>query len=91
MRASIRTHVAHFNSIDTASWITLRWTRGTRYFRVHLEQNLWHQWLLTQVNGRSGSRLGRHRATPAASIEDALLQLAAVAKRRRQRGYQLMS
>jgi hypothetical protein len=37
------------------------------------------------------SRLGLHRATPAASIEDALLQLAAVAKRRRQRGYELMS
>jgi hypothetical protein len=79
------------NSIDTASWITLRWTRGTRYFRVHLEQDLWHQWLLTQVNGRTGSRLGRYRATPSASIEDALVQLAAVAKRRRQRGYELMS
>jgi hypothetical protein len=61
------------SSIDTASWITLRWTRGTRYFRVHLEQNLWHQWLLTQVNGRSGTGLGRHRATPAASIEDCAL------------------
>jgi hypothetical protein len=62
-----------------------------RYFRVHLEQDLSHQWLLTQVNGRSGSRLGRHRATPAASIEDALFHLAAIAKRRRQRSYQLMS
>jgi hypothetical protein len=28
---------------------------------------------------------------PAASIEDALVQLAAVGKRRRQRGYELMS
>ncbi len=28
-------------SFDTASWITLRWTRGTRYYRVHLEQDLW--------------------------------------------------
>jgi hypothetical protein len=90
MRASSRAR-PDSTSIDTASWITLRWTRGTRYFRVHLEQDLWHQWLLTQVNGRSGSRLGRHRATPAASIEDALFQLAAVAKRRRQRGYQIMS
>jgi hypothetical protein len=32
-------------SIDTASWITLRWTRGSRYFRVHLEQDLWAGWL----------------------------------------------
>ena len=79
MRESIRGR-PDSSSIETASWITLRWTRGTRGtrdFRVHLEQDLWHQWLLTQVNGRSGSRLGRHRATPAASIEDALLQLAA--------------
>lgn len=27
-------------TIDTANWITLRWTRGTRYFRVHLEQDM---------------------------------------------------
>jgi len=78
-------------SMDTASWITLRWTRGSRYFRVHLEQDLWAGWLVTQVNGRRGSRLGRTRATPSTSIEAALLVLAAIAKRRRQRGYQLMS
>jgi hypothetical protein len=26
---------------DTACWITLRWTRGTRFYRAHLEQDLW--------------------------------------------------
>jgi hypothetical protein len=77
------------HAIDTASWITLRWTRGTRYFRVHLEQDLWSGWLLTLVNGRNGSRLGRARATPTESIETALQTLAAIAKRRRQRGYEL--
>jgi len=46
-------------TIDTASWITLCWTRGTRYYRVHLEQDLWAWWLLTQVHGRRGSALGR--------------------------------
>ena len=76
-------------TIDTASWITLRWTRGTRYFRVHLEQDLWRGWLLTKVNGRIGSRLGRARALPSPSIEAALMALAAIAKRRRQRGYEL--
>jgi hypothetical protein len=78
-------------SIDTERWITLRWTRGTRYFRVHLEQDLWAGWLVTQVNGRRASRLCRTRATPSPSIEAALLALAAMPKRRRQRGYQLMS
>lgn len=45
--------------IDTDSWITLRWIRTTWYFRVHLKQHLWGTWLLTKVNRRIGSRLGR--------------------------------
>jgi hypothetical protein len=46
--------------------------------------------LITQVNGRRGSPLGRARAKPAASIEIALLKLAHnIAKRRRLRGYEL--
>lgn len=77
--------------IDTASWITLRWVRGTRYYRVHLEQDLWRGWLLTKVNGRIGTRLGKARSVPSPSIETALLTLSDVAKRRRQRGYQLTS
>ena len=76
-------------SIDVASWITLRWVRGTRYYRVHLEQDLWRNWLLTKVNGRIGSRLGRARSLQAPSIEIALMELAAIAKRRRLRGYEL--
>jgi len=72
---------------DTTAWITLRWTRGSRYYRVHLEQDLWNAWLLTQVNGRIGTPLGRARALPSPSLEAALLALVAVAKRRRQRGY----
>ena len=77
------------SSIDVASWITLRWMRGTRYYRVHLEQDLWRNWLLTKVNGRIGSRLGRARSLQAPSIEIALMELAAIAKRHRLHGYEL--
>ena len=52
--------------IDVSSWITLRWVRGTRYYRVHLEQDLWSNWLLTQVNGRVGSLFGPRTLTPGA-------------------------
>lgn len=76
-------------TIDTASWITLRWTRGTRYYRVHLEQDLWSGWLLTQVNGRIDSRLGRARAYPSPNIATALHRLAEIAARRSKRGYEL--
>jgi len=75
---------------DTSSWITLRGTRGTRYYRVHLEQDLWASWVITSVNGRSGTPLGCARCRPASTIEAALLNLAHIAKRRRQRGYELM-
>jgi hypothetical protein len=85
-----RTKPGKFDScIDVSSWITLRWTRGSRYYRVHLEQDLWRNWLLTKVNGRVGTRLGRFRSHEVASIETALLELASIAKRRRQRGYEL--
>jgi hypothetical protein len=76
-------------AIDTQTWITLRWVRGTRCYRVHLEQDLWRGWLLTQVNGRIGTRLGRARSKPTITIEDALLDLAAIARRRRQCGCEL--
>ena len=75
--------------VDISSWLTLRWVRGTRYYRVHLEQDLWSGWLLTKVHGRKGTALGRTRAIPAPSIEAALLELAAIATRRRKRGYEL--
>ena len=55
-----------------------------------MEQDLWHDWVLTQVNGRIDSRLGRARRRPAPTLEAALLQLASLAKRRRIRsGYRL--
>jgi hypothetical protein len=85
------TQIRDTTAVDTSSWITLRWVRGSRYYRVHPEQDLWRNWLLTQVNGRIGTRLGRARSKPAPSIETALLNLAAIAQRRRQRGYELTS
>jgi predicted DNA-binding WGR domain protein len=77
------------HTVDMASWITLRWTRGTRYYRSHLEQDLWHGWSLTLVHGRIGTRLGRARASSSRTLEAALTTLAAVTKRQRQRGYEL--
>jgi hypothetical protein len=75
------------SSLHTASWITLRWVRGTRYYCVHLEQDLWSGWLLTKVKRIP---LGP-RSHPAPTIEVALFELAEIALRRRLRGYELMS
>jgi hypothetical protein len=56
------THRPTATAIDSASWSTLRRIPGTRYSRVHLEQDLWARWLLTQVNGILGLHLGRARS-----------------------------
>lgn len=30
-------------------WIRIRWEKGTRYYEVHLHQDLWGEWLLTRT------------------------------------------
>jgi predicted DNA-binding WGR domain protein len=71
-------------------WISLRWERGTRYYEVHLHQDLWGDWVLTQVWGRRGTELGRMVHTPCASHEEGCERLAAVRDRREYRGYKVL-
>jgi predicted DNA-binding WGR domain protein len=70
-------------------WISLRWERGTRYYEAHLHQDLWGDWVLTQVWGRRGTELGRMVHTPCASYQDGRERLTAVQARREQRGYKV--
>jgi hypothetical protein len=45
-------------SVNVSTWLSLRFERGTRYYQLHLEQDLWGAWILTRVNGQRNSRLG---------------------------------
>jgi len=71
-------------------WISLRWERGTRYYEVCLHQDLWGDWVLTQVWGRRGTELGRMVHTPCPSYEKGCEQLAAVQAQREHRGYTVL-
>jgi hypothetical protein len=71
-------------------WINLRWERGTRYYEVSLHQDLWGDWVLTQVWGRRGTQLGRIVHNPCASYKEGCERLAAVQARREQRGYKVL-
>lgn len=64
-----------------------RWVRDTRYYEVHVEQDLWGDWVLTRVWGRRGTALGRIRRDACASRADALEKLAAMERQRARRGY----
>jgi hypothetical protein len=75
--------------INVSTWLSLRFERGTRYYQLHLEQDLCGSWILTRVNGRRNSRLGRALMTWPHSFDSGLSALAESAKRRRLRGYTL--
>ena len=69
----------------------LLWQRfDGRYYGCHLQQNLFGEWILIRRWGTSHSRRGRSIETRCQSYEEGLEQLAAVAQRRKQRGYQVM-
>jgi hypothetical protein len=77
--------------IELARWQVWRFERGTRYYRLHLEQDLWGVWCLTRVYGRRASALGAVRCAPLASPGVADTMIAAALVRRRRRGYQLLT
>jgi hypothetical protein len=79
------------DSINVSTWLSLRFERDTRYYHLHLEQDLWGAWILTRVNGRRNSRLGRALMTRPGSFKSGLLALAESNKRRRPRGYALVA
>lgn len=81
-----------FNPIldyDTNAWIQRDWYRPAdgRYYRVQLQQDLFQSWILIKRWGKRHSRSGRSMEAVCESYEDGLSQLAAVEKRREQRGY----
>jgi len=75
--------------VDGSSWITLR--VGPRHSLLSRAPRARRMARVAshEVNGRIGSRLGRSRSHEAASIEVALLELAAIARAPRLRGYEL--
>jgi hypothetical protein len=78
-------------TFETSKWVTMRFVRGTRYYRLHLEQDLWGAWCLTRVNGRCDSRLGRSATACFGLFEEALIELVVATERRRARRYELRS
>jgi hypothetical protein len=78
------------DAYQTFQWVTLRYERGGRYYRLHLEQDLWGTWCLTRVNGRRKEGRGRSLTTWPGSLGVGLRALLAAAQSRRQAGYRLV-
>jgi len=78
------------DAYQTVQWITLSYERGARYYRLHLEQDLWGSWCLTRVNGRRRDGRGRSLTTWPGSLAAGLAALLAAAQSRRRAGYRLL-
>lgn len=71
-------HFAHFE-------------KGTRYYTIILDRDLFDDWVLTIANGRIGTKLGRVRTLAFPSFTDASNQFNTITKIRTTRGYQLQN
>jgi hypothetical protein len=66
---------------NPAAWVPLRFEQDTRYYGIHVEQDLGARWLITQVNERCCTRLGRTRVSIIHSFKEGLAALARAAER----------
>lgn len=71
--------------------VRLRWEKESRYYEIHLQQDLWGDWVLTRIWGRRGSPTGQITRVPCRSYRDAAELLASVCSQRKRRGYEPVS
>lgn len=68
-----------------------RFEKGTRYYTVILDKDLFNDWVITIANGRIGTKLGRIRIIAFPCFVDACDKFQATMKNRVKRGYLLES
>jgi predicted DNA-binding WGR domain protein len=68
----------------------LRWEKGTRYYQAAISRDLFGV-VVVKRWGRIGTRLGRMELIPCPDRDRAISELAAITKRRKARGYRLVS
>lgn len=68
-----------------------RFEKGTRYYTIVLDRDLFEDWVITLANGRIGTKLGRIRKIAFTCFDDAFDQFENTTKTRIKRGYQLES
>ncbi|MEI6095504.1 MAG: WGR domain-containing protein [Gammaproteobacteria bacterium] len=66
---------------------SLRFEKGTRYYSVILEQDLFEDWVITIINGRINTKLGGIRKLAFSNVSDAIVKLDAITQTRIKRKY----
>jgi hypothetical protein len=76
--------VSRWSPPAMAYWIN---DAKARYYRAAIVRDLFEEWVLITAWGGLHSHRGNMRSTVLASYEDGIERIAALDKRRRQRGY----
>ena len=66
-----------------------RFEKGTRYYTIILEQDLFEDWVISVINGRINTKLGRIRKLAFQNCSDAASKFDAITKTRSKRKYSL--
>lgn len=79
------------NTETTQAWLSLRWEKGSRYYGVLLQPDLWQQWVVICSWGGKNTALGRVVHLPVASYEEGLASIEQIGRVRQRRGYTLVT
>ena len=83
-----------FHSFDCdthSAFHAVRFEKGTRYYTIILDKDLFDDWVVTIVNGRIDTKLGKIRKIAFSCFSDAFDQFITTTKTRTKRGYSLDS
>lgn len=70
-------------------YLYARFEKESRYYVIRLEQDLFGDWIISQINGQIKSHLGQKRMLAFESAQDALEQFSLIAHVRYQRNYHI--
>ncbi|WP_454783530.1 hypothetical protein [Legionella sp. WA2022007384] len=77
----------HLINFSTCSGQMVRFEKETRYYELHLQQDLLKDWIIVAINGRKQSKLGQSRTIAFPNYEEAFDRFCTMIKMRYQRGY----
>ena len=79
----------HFINFSRSDWQRARFEKEARYYELHLQQDLLHDWVIVATNGRKKSKLGQSRTIAFLNYPKAFEQFCTMTHTRQQRGYRL--
>ena len=79
-------HLINFSHSDCQR---ARFEKETRYYELHLQQDLLNDWVIVATNGRKKSKLGQSRTIAFLNYTEAFARFCTMTHVRHQRGYRL--